>query len=104
MLRHDLLLQIVERVLGLGEDHDLATKPGGRIEHFRVVQDRLQFAPLGVLPGQPQTQAPDLQGPSEWTISVFNSSRFCAAVASSRTCSSVASASSPGTSSSSSGS
>ena len=61
---HDLLLQIFERVPGLGEDDDLATKARGRIEHDRVVEDRLQLTPLGVLSRTASGGAPDLQGPS----------------------------------------
>ena len=52
----NLLLQVFERVLGLGEDQDFPPQPGCRIEHDRFVEDRLQLAPLGVLPGKLQAQ------------------------------------------------
>ena len=50
------LLQVFERVLGLGEDQDFPPQPGCWIEHDRFIKDRLQLTPLRVLPGKLQAQ------------------------------------------------
>ena len=59
--RGDLLLQIFERVLRLGEDHDLAPQARCGIEHDRLVEDRFKLSPFGVLPRQLQTKRPVLE-------------------------------------------
>ena len=44
------LLQVFQRVLGLGEDQYFLPQPGCRIEYDRFVKDRFKLAPLCVLP------------------------------------------------------
>ena len=50
--RCNLLLQIFERVLRLGEDDDLASQSRRGIQHQGLVEDRFQLPPFGVLPRQ----------------------------------------------------
>jgi hypothetical protein len=49
---HDFLLQIIQRVLGLGEDQDFAPQTRNRIEDERIIEDRLQLAPFSILTRQ----------------------------------------------------
>ena len=47
--RLDLVPQVVERILGLGEDNQLAAIPVG-VDHQRVVEDPVQLCPLRIPP------------------------------------------------------
>ena len=61
--RAHLVEQVVERVLGLGEDDQLATIAGG-VDHQIVVEDAVELRPFRVHAGAQDAQAPSTQGPS----------------------------------------
>ena len=57
----DLLLQVFKCVLRLRKDQDLSTKACSLIQHHRLIEDRFQFAPLGVLARKLEAQRAALQ-------------------------------------------